>query len=151
MSTAEQHEVEVVIPDAPRLRLGDEEFECVPWVPQWHIMRLAKALSTDDEMLGLAAMYDFLGHLVTKEEWPRFDAFMSTLDLERSALDNAIGDVLVEMGGRGKASGESSGPSSGGSPTPETSPSSRVVSFSRGTVEVTEGAGLAVEATSSTI
>lgn len=136
---------------APMLRVGGEEFECVAWVPQWSLMRLAKAMSTNDEMLGLAGMYDFLSTLVLPAEWARFDAFMSTLDLERSDLDNAIGDVLVEMGGRGKASAGSSSPSLGGSTTPETPQQSRVVSFSRGTVEVNDGAGLAVEATSSTI
>jgi hypothetical protein len=135
----------------PTLRVSGEEFECVAWVPQWSLMRLAKAMSTNDEMLGLAGMYDFLKVLVLPGEWARFDAFMETLDLERSDLDNAIGDVLVEMGGRGKESAGSSSPSSGGSASPATPAQSRHVSFSRGTVEVVEGPGLSDAATSSTV
>jgi hypothetical protein len=136
---------------APMLRVAGEEFECVAWVPQWSLMRLAKAMSSD-EMTGLAGMYDFLQVLVLPKEWARFDAYMSTLDLERSDLDNAIGDVLVEMGGRGKGSADSSGSSSGGSPSPATPAPSRHVSFSRGTVEVIdEGPSLSDAATSSTV
>ena len=149
MSTG-QHAAESLDLPTPTLRLGGKEFACVQWVPQWHIMRLAKALSTGDEMDALAGFYDFLQVIVQPQEWNRFEAFMSTLDLERSDLDNAIGDVLVEMGGRGKASAGSSTPSSGGSSTPVTPPTSQVVSFSRGTVETVQP-GLSDAAISSTV
>ena len=43
----------------------------------------------------MAGFYDFFGHLIAEHEWDRFDAFMSTLDIELADLDNAIGDVLV--------------------------------------------------------
>lgn len=135
---------------APTLHVGGESFECVAWVPQWSLMRLAKAM-TGAEMTALAGMYDFLQVLVLPSEWERFDAHMSTLDLERSDLDHAIGDVLVEMGGRGKESADSSGSSSGGSPSPATPAPSRHVSFSQGTVEVVEGPSLSDAVTSSTV
>jgi hypothetical protein len=147
VSTDEQ--VALDLPEAPHLRLGGEAFECVVFVPQWHLMRLAKALQTNDEMLALAGFYDFLKVLVLPNEWDRFDAFMGSLDIERSDLDNAIGDVLVEMGGRGKESAGSSGPSSDGSSSPATPAQSRHVSFSRGTVEVVQES-LSDGATSST-
>lgn len=119
---------------APRLIVGGETFECVPAVPQWQIMKLAKAYASDD-IAALAGMFDFLQKLVAPHEWDRFDTFMETLDLERAELDEAIGNALAEMGGRGKATEPLSGPSSAGSETPETPHEQVAVSFSRGTVE----------------
>jgi hypothetical protein len=117
----------------PVLRIGGEKFGCVDFVPQWNLMRLAKKMQDEDPMAGMAAMFDFLKFVVLAEDWERFDAHMSTLDLEEADLDSAIGDLLVEMAGRGKGSGVPSGRSSDGSP--ETPATQRVVSLSRGTVE----------------
>lgn len=122
--------------DAPLLHIGGESFEVVAHVPHWNLLRLASAMDSGDDMRALAGMYRFFELLVVPEEWERFDAHMSTLDLGNADLEHAIGDVLVAQAGRGKGSGVPSGHSSGGSPTDSTPPSSRVVSFSRGTVEV---------------
>lgn len=150
MSAVTDDAPELDIPDAPRLKIAGEEFECVVSVPHWSLMKLAKALTVDDDMLGLAAMYDFLGVLVIDSEWERFDTFMGTIDIEKSSLDHAIGDVIVQMSNRGKASAGSSSPSSGGLPTPGTPPTSRVVSFSQGTVRDVGQPSLSDAATSST-
>lgn len=127
--------------DAPRLIVGGVAFRCVPWVPQWNLMRLADAMDSGDDMRAMAAMYRFIVRMVLPEDHEALDAHMSTLDIERSDLDNAIGDALVEMAGRGKRSGPpvgippsgaASGSSSAGSV--EAAPMHRVVSFSQGTV-----------------
>lgn len=146
MSAAVSDE-QVELPDPPMLRLGDREFPCRHAVPQWHLMRLARAMSGGDEMEGLAEMHRFLQQLIEPASWGAFDTFMGASDLGFAHLDSAIGDVLVEMGGRGKGSGVPSTPSSGGSPTPATPGVSRVVSLSRGTVE--ERPSLSADATSS--
>jgi hypothetical protein len=124
---------------AVTLKLRGREFACRPSVPRWDLMRLASAMSSGDTMRGMGAMFDFVSKLIAPEAWPEFDAFMSEAGLDNfDELDNAIGDALAEMGGRGKGRDESSMPSSGGSPTEATPAASRVVSFSRGTVEVEE-------------
>lgn len=127
----------VEMPPPPTFVIGGESFECVPVVPHWQIMKLAKAY-VSDEMQAMAGMIDFLEKMIAPHEWDRFDAHMGTLDLERADLDNALGDTLAQMGGRGKDNLPSPGPSSAGSPTTETPPSQRVVSFSRGTVHEVE-------------
>jgi hypothetical protein len=86
-------------------------------------------------MRAMAGMHDYLRALVAPSDWSALDAHLGATEVDFDALNNAIGDVLVEMAGRGKGSAESSGPSSDGAPTPPTAPSSRVVSLSRGTVE----------------
>lgn len=128
--------------DAVLFTVGGSSFPCVSWVPQWNVMRLAAAMDSGDEMRAMAQMYRFVLSMVRPEAHEALEAHLSTLDLERSDLDNAIGDALVEMAGRGKGSGvprgipkngESSGSSSDGST--ETAPTRRVVSLSRGTVQ----------------
>lgn len=128
-------------PRPPLFKVGGEAFECVSFVPQWNMMRLAAAMESGDEMQGMAAMYRFVMRIVKPHEHERLEVHMDSLDIEHSDLDNAIGDVLVEMAGRGKVSGppkgirpsdSSSGSSSGGSP--ETPPTHLVVSLSQGTV-----------------
>jgi hypothetical protein len=139
---------EVDLP-APMLRIGGREFACRPSVPPWHVVKLARALDDDDDLHALAAMHRFLERLVEPDAWEEFSAFMDDYDLDRGTLDNAIGDVLVEQAGRGKANAGKSSSSSGGSATPPTPPVSRVVSLSKGTVEVGEPS-LSAAATSST-
>lgn len=130
-------------PEPATFRIGGEVFECVKHVPNWNIMRLASAMDSADEMKALAVMHDFVLRLVVEDERQRLDEFLSEYDFEFSELEHSIGDALVEVSGRGKGDGiprgirpseESSSPSSGGST--ETNPSRRVVSLSRGTVEV---------------
>jgi hypothetical protein len=121
-------------PDSPVLTLAGKTFRCVPFVPQWHLMKLAASMTKDD-MTALAGMYEFLRSLILPEDWSAFDAHMGTLDIEKDQLDNAIGDTLVQMAGRGKDSDGSSTPSSDGLPNPATPPMSRVVSLSKGTVD----------------
>lgn len=130
------------------LRLSGRAFACRPAVPQWSLMKLASAMSRGDEMLAMGAMYDFLKVLVVPEAWADFEAFMLSVDIEHSQLDEAIGTALAEMGGRGKGSGAPSSPSSAGSPPPETPAVSRVVSLSRGTVEEVAQPSLSDAATS---
>lgn len=128
---AEEEQVET-----PMLVLGDESFKCRSTIPQWQLMKLAKAYNSNDPMNGLAGMYDFINYLVLKEERERLDEYMSELDdLSRADLDSAIGDALSQMsGGRGKAPLSPSSP--GSATTPATS---RVVSLSRGHSRVQEG------------
>lgn len=129
----------------PLLTVGGSSFPCVDHVSEWNLMRLAAKLEDGDEMVGMAAMYRFVLSIVREEHREALDEHLGTLDLERSDLDNAIGDALVEIAGRGKYSGPptatrpseaSSGSSSAGST--ETAPTRRVVSLSRGTVSVAE-------------
>lgn len=126
--------------DGPLLTVGGSSFPTVDHVAEWNLMRLAAKMEDPDEMVGLAAMYRFVLSIVRPEYRDALDEHLGTLDLARSDLDNAIGDALVEMAGRGKRSGPptatrpsgaSSGSSSDGSP--ETAPTRRVVSLSRGT------------------
>lgn len=133
--------------DAPLFTVGGVSFACVDHVPHWNTMRLAAAMDSGDDMKALAAMYRFVLGMVRPEEHERLDAHLSTIDFERSELDHAIGDAMVDMARRGKGTGvptstrltePGSGPSSAGSP--ETKPMRRVVSLSRGTVEAHEGA-----------
>jgi hypothetical protein len=135
----------------PILRLGGEEFECVPRVSHWQLMKLAAAMKGGD-LDALGGMYDFMQKIVVPSDWQALDDHLSAqVEFDYDDLESAIGDVLVEMAGRGKDSAESSGPSSAGAPTPPTPPSSRVVSLSRGTVEeVPLGAPRSDEPTSST-
>lgn len=143
-----EHDAAPEVP-APLLKLGDRTFRCRPAVPTWVIMRLSSAYVSKNDLRTFGAMYDFLGHAIVADDWSAFEEYATEAELDFDALDSAIGDVLAEMGGRGKAKAESYGPSSGGSPTPETSPTSRVVSLSKGTVSIEEQ-GLSDAAVSST-
>jgi hypothetical protein len=134
---------------APLLKLAGREFRCVPHVPTWAVMRLAAGYTSGQSMRTYAAMYEFLKVALLSDEWSGFEEHASSINATATQLDEAIGDLLVEMGGRGKATAAPVGRSSDGSPTPATSPISRVVSLSRGTVEVKEP-GLSDAATSST-
>lgn len=129
--TAENLELD--LPE-PVLTIGGRSFRCRPAVPYWHMMKLAKAYKSDDVSDAMAGMVDFLEKIIDPEVWDEFDAHMSTTDVDLGTLDKAIGDALASMAGRGKDEGPSSSPSSTGSES--TSTPSRVVSFSRGTVEV---------------
>lgn len=130
-------------PPAPQFVVAGASFDCVTYVPQWNLMRLAAAMDSNDDMKAMGAMYTFIKRMVVEEEHDRLEEVLGNLDLDVSSLEHSIGDALVEMAGRGKGSGvpkgirpseESSGSSSDGSP--EAPPTSRVVSLSRGTVEV---------------
>jgi hypothetical protein len=116
------------------LTLKGKEFRVVK-PPTWATMRLMAAYTSGDDGRAFGAMYDFLSHLVDPADWSAFQAHASTADVEFTDLDSAIGDAMASLAGRGKGSEGSSTPSSGGSQTPETPPTSRVVSLSKGTVE----------------
>jgi hypothetical protein len=127
----------------PQFVVAGESFDCVTYVPQWNLMRLAAAMDSNNDMKAMGAMYAFIKRMVIEDEHERLEDHLGSLDLDVSSLEHCIGDALVEMAGRGKGSGvpkgippsgESSGSSSDGSP--EAPPTSRVVSLSRGTVEV---------------
>lgn len=117
------------------LVIRDREFN-VRHVPIWLQMKLMRAYLTD-QVTAYAEMVGFLRHLVTEEDWPELDAYLSTLDdLAFTELDQAIGGAIAGLAGRGKATPPSSSSSSGGSS--ETPPTRRVVSLSRGTVREDE-------------
>jgi hypothetical protein len=119
----------------PLLKLGDREFRCVDHVATWQTMKMSAAYASGDTTRVFSGMYEFLGALIHPDEWSAFEAHATAIDAGLDDLDTAIGDALAAMAGRGKGSAESSTPSSDGLPTPETPPTSRVVSLSRGTVE----------------
>lgn len=128
--------------------IAGRSFGCVEHVPAWNVMRLADAMGSGDEMRALGTMYRFILRMVREDQREALDEFLGETEIDPSDLEHAIGDTLVEMAGRGKApapptatrpSDSSSGPSSDG--PQEVAPFSRVVSFSRGTVDVVENLG----------
>lgn len=130
-------------PTAPVLSVGGSSFKCADNFSNWRLMKLASAMKSGDDMRAMGEMHDFIVYLVHPEERDRLDAHLSAVDVDPAELENAIGDALVEMAGRGKALPATPAGvpldhlpsrSSGGSPAPA-APSHRVVSLSQGTVE----------------
>lgn len=117
----------------PTLKLGGQEFACREQLPPWQLMKVAKAMKSGDLMEQLAASHDFLVAVVQPAERARFDAYMDTADFDEfSALDTAIGSLMQEYAPdrpTGRPSSSPSGP-------PPTGGTSKVVSLSRGTVEM---------------
>lgn len=128
---------------APVLRVGGSSFRLADSFSNWRMMKLASAMKSNDDMRALGEMHDFIVHLVHPDEQQALDDHLSSVDVDPSDLEHAIGDALVEMAGRGKVppATQAGVPldhlpsrSSGGSPAPA-APSRRVVSLSQGTVE----------------
>lgn len=128
---------------APVLRVGGSSFRCVEETPsEWSLMRLAAKGERGDDA-GAAALYNFVMDLLVPDERDRFDRHMDEHRVGISELNNAIGDLVVEMAGRGKERARLAaaqpqdrlpGTSSAGSQAPA-SLSHRVVSLSQGTVQ----------------
>jgi hypothetical protein len=110
------------------LKLGTEQFACRDTLPAWQLMKLAKAMQSDDDMTRLAGMYDFLNGVVLPADRARLDKFMADYDgadpLED--LDTAIGALMESYAGRPIVPPSSS--QDGRTPSTGTS---RVVSLSR--------------------
>lgn len=115
------------------LRVGGEEFRCSDRVSFWliaKVSRLETRGASDAEMVPV--YYDLVMGLLDPSERDRADSALSQMrDLTPLALSKAVSDALGEMSALPKASAT---PSSHGSVNPGTPTTSRVVSFSRGTV-----------------
>ena len=122
----------------PVLKLHGEEFAVVQ-PPLWATMRMLAGYNSGDDGRALGAVYEFLRVLIDPADWPRFEAHAASVDATFSDFDRAIGEAMAALAGRGNASPGSSSPSSDGSPTPETPPTSRVVSLSQGIEANPEG------------
>lgn len=116
------------------LRVGDEAFRCLPRVPFWLVAKVShlerKGVS-DAEIVPV--IYQLVMGMIDPDDRRRADAALSEMpDLTANDLTAAIRDAMAEMSSLPFLS---SSPSSDGATSPATPTSSRVVSFSRGTVE----------------
>jgi hypothetical protein len=114
----------------PRLVLRDQEFECREVLAPWTMMKLAKTQTSKLPLQQMAGFYDFIAGVVSREEWERFDEWMSGLDepVTYDELNHAVGDLMVAYSSR-----PTERPSSSQTGQPSTGRSSRVVSLSGGT------------------
>lgn len=109
--------------------INGEQFPCRDELSAWGLMKLAKAVTSGDDMQALAGMYDLLQGVVLPTEWQRFDTFLSAASPSAEDLNQAIGALMTSYSDRPT---EQSSPSQAGPPS--TGRGRRVVSLSRGTV-----------------
>lgn len=132
------------------LRVGDEAFRCLPRVPFWLVAKVShlERIGAPDEQT-IPAMYELVMGMLDPSERGRADQALGQMpDLRANDLTAAIRGAMAEMS---SLPFRSSSPSSDGATTSATPTSSRVVSFSRGTVEeVPLGDDSSALATSST-
>ncbi|TVQ65059.1 MAG: hypothetical protein EA379_00465 [Phycisphaerales bacterium] len=121
-----------------------ERFETRETLPGWQLLRLASDMRSEDAMRQMAGMHDFILALLAPHERPRFERFMADADAPLEEVEQVVGALMAEYSDRPteRPSGSPAGP-------PSTGPRSRVVSFSRGTVETAETSSTAGQATGS--
>lgn len=119
----------------PSLRVRDRAWPCRDQINFWLVAKasvLERKGAHDAEMLPL--LYELAMNVVEADHRENLDAYLGSLDdLTRTEVGEAITRAMGEMSGslpKGSPTPSSDGPSS-----PATPSSSRVVSFSRGTVE----------------
>ena len=111
------------------LKLGEREFALKPTPPKGGaVMVLSKRLHSGSEQAKAAALYDFIAGLC--ESADGLDEALVDLDLDE--IQAAISEAMKTYT---EVPTVASSPSPAGSPP--TAPTSKVVSFSRGTVEQT--------------
>ncbi|GAA1712430.1 hypothetical protein GCM10009765_71900 [Fodinicola feengrottensis] len=121
------------------LRLGDQEFACRDKVPVVRLMRFVKSFTSVSESMTidqLSEMIDqfteFANLLVQPEQRERFDAWLDEADMaDLEQLVGQMGEVVQALAGRPK---DGTAPAASSSSSISTKRSSRVVSFSQGTV-----------------
>lgn len=120
---------------------GDEaRFKARSSLPRWAVMKVAVAAKKGDENDQMVALLDLTNATLLPEEHERFDQYMSDHDEAIEGLQDALSGLFEDYTNRPL---EQSSPSAPVLST--TQPTSRVVSFSRGTVEA-----VAAEKSSST-
>ena len=112
----------------------DEEgrFRAVDKPPRWAFLQTAVAAKKGDEEDQMVALYELTQALLLPSERARFDRYMGDNDEFFDKLQDSISKLCEEYVERPLAA--SSNSSSSSEPT---APTSRVVSLSRGVVEVT--------------
>lgn len=114
------------------LTLRGETLECIDALPPGNLFELAEMTTTDDVMKTMHLIGRFLEAVVVEKDAKRYRALVydkvNVVDLDE--LSEECGRLIREYAGRPTSRLSDSPP--GSSPTGETS---RVVSFSRGTVE----------------
>ena len=115
----------------PVLTIAGKDFPTITRVPRWALMKLASSYRSKDDIVQMAGMYDFLQVLVKSEHLTELDEHLDAQEEDFSEeLDEAIGNALVAIANRPKATAPSSSPSSDGSSSTEEPPLRRVVSLS---------------------
>jgi hypothetical protein len=118
------------------LNLAGQTFRCRDELPNWQLMKLAKAqqkANAGDVMAGMAGMYDFVVAVVHPDDRARLDATLDDWDWDDTEFDHAIGSLMESYADRPT---ERSSPSRRG-PSPTGQPS-RVVSLSPATAKADE-------------
>jgi len=112
------------------LAVRGERFETRETLPGWQLLRLASDMRSDDAMRQMAGMYDFILAMLRPDERARFERFMAAADVPMEEVEQIVSALMAEHSDRPteRPSGSPAGPRSTGQ-------RSRVVSFSRGTVE----------------
>lgn len=115
----------------PVITVAGKDFPTITRVPRWALMKLASSYRSKDDIVQMAGMYDFLQVLVVPKALAELDAHLDAQEDDfTEELDEAIGNALVAIANRPKATAPSSSPSSDGSSSTEEPPSRRVVSLS---------------------
>lgn len=94
---------EVEVAEIPRLRLslGDDvaSFATTGTVPQWMFLKLAYAQKRGVENDVLAVLYEMFQRVVTPEDFPELEDYLSRHAFEYEELFDALGDVIRRMTG----------------------------------------------------
>lgn len=115
--------------DLPELHLGGQIFKCRPSLPRYPLLRVAIAEKLGDEMKLVSATVDFLLAVVQPTSRDRLDQLLMEHDEVFDEIEGALDHLMGQYSGNDGGGSASSPPSS-----TETNQTSRVVSFSQGTV-----------------
>lgn len=89
--------------ESPRLRLSLSDdvasFATTGTVPQWMFLKLAYAQKRNVENDVLAAMYEMFQRVVTPEDFPELEDYLSSHPFSYEDLFEALGDVIRRMTG----------------------------------------------------
>lgn len=115
----------------PALKIGGQEFACIPELGTWQLMDLAEASQSGELFTVLAGYRRFLRSVLEPKERSRFERFMN--DYRGDDIDEAIGELIKAYTGR-----PTERPSSSQDGPQVTGGTSRVVSLKPAT-DVTDG------------